>query len=96
MVKEKEKNINNKLFSHYFNYSSPSNILSRLSEARSEINKNQVNSINETLKIKNIVKNVPKNDPLQTEENKKIIDIVERILELNSKNQLGLGLRMLT
>ena len=64
MVKEKEKNINNKLFSHYFNYSSPSNILSRLSEARSEINKNQVNSINETLKIKNIVKNVPKNDPL--------------------------------
>ena len=64
MVKEKEKNINNKLFSYYFNYSSPSNILSRLSEARSEINKNQVNSINETLKIKNIVKNVPKNDPL--------------------------------
>ena len=72
-------------------------MISRLSEARSEVNKNQVNSINKTLKIKNVVKNVPKNDPLlQTEENKKIIDIVERILDLNSKNQLGLGLRILT
>ena len=60
-------------------------MLSRLSNARSEINKNQVYSINKTLtKIKNIVKNVPKDDPLKTEENEKIIDIVERILEYNS------------
>ena len=97
MVKEKEKNINNKLFSHYFNYSSPSNMLSRLSDAKGEISKDQVYLIEKTLtKIKNIVRNVPKDNPLKTEENEKVIDIVERILELNSQNQLGLGLKFLT
>ena len=30
------------------------------------------------------------------EENGKVIDIVERILELNSKKQLGIGLKILT
>ena len=72
-------------------------MLSRLSNARSEINKNQVYSINKALtKTKNIVKNVHKDDLLKTEENEKIIDIVETILEYNSKNQLGLGLKILT
>ena len=61
------------------------------------MNENQVYSINKTLtKIKNIVKNVPKTDPLKTEENEKIIDIVERIFEFNIENQLGLGLKILT
>ena len=46
--------------------------------------------------MKNIVKNVLKDCLLKTAENEKIIDIVERILELNSKNQLGLGLKLLT
>ena len=73
------------MFRYYFDYSSPSNMLSTLSNARSEINKNQVCSVKKTLtKIKTIVKNVPKDDPLKTEENEKIIDIVERILEYNS------------
>ena len=72
-------------------------MLSRLSNVRSEMNENQVYSINKTLtKIKNIVKNVPKNDPLKTEENEKIIDIAERIFEFNIENQLGLGLKILT
>ena len=72
-------------------------MLSRLSNVRSEMNENQVYSINKTLtKIKNIVKNVPKTDPLKTEENEKIIDIVERIFEFNIENQLGLGLKILT
>ena len=97
MVTEKGKKTNNELFSYYFNCSSPSNMLSRLSNARGEISEQQVYSINKTLsKIKNIVKNVRKDDPLKTEENEKIIDIVERILELNSENQLGLGLNILT
>ena len=43
-----------------------------------------------------VVKNVPKDDKLQVKENEKIIDIVERILELNSENQLGKGLKILT
>ena len=38
-IKEK-KNNNNELFSHYFNYSSPSNMLSKLSYASDEGNKN--------------------------------------------------------
>ena len=36
------------------------------------------------------------NKTFKIEENKKIIDIVERILELNSEKQLGLGLKILT
>ena len=80
-----------------FNYSSPSNMLSRLSDARGKINEEQVYLINKTLtKLKTIVRNVPKDNPLKTEENEKIIDIVERILELNRENQLGLGLKILT
>ena len=46
--------------------------------------------------MKYTVKNVPKDDKLKIKENEKIIDIVERILELNSENQLGKGLKTLT
>ena len=56
-----------------------------------------VESINENLnEMKKIIKNVPENKTFKTEESEKIIDIIERILELNSKNQLGLGLKILT
>ena len=45
-----------------------------------------VNSIKKNLtKMKNIIKNVPENKTIKIEENNKIIDIVERILELNSE-----------
>ena len=72
-------------------------MLSRLSNARNEINKNQVYWINKALtKTKNNVKNVPKDDLLKTEENEKTIDIFERILEYNIENQLGLGPKILT
>ena len=95
IVNKKKENISNELFSHYFKYSSPKNMMSKLSNSRDEINKNRVNSINEKLtKIKNIVKTVPKDKVFKTEENAKIIDIVERI-ELNSENKLGLGLKLL-
>ena len=39
---------------------------------------------------------MPKYKAFKTEENEKIIDIVEKILELNSENQLGLCLKILT
>ena len=39
---------------------------------------------------------MPNDNKLKTKENEKIIDVVERILELNNKNQLGEGLRILT
>ena len=35
--------------------------------------------------MKNILKNVPKDEVSKVKENEKIIDIVERILELNSE-----------
>ena len=69
----------------------------KLRDASDEKNKNMVESIKKKLtKMKNIVKNVPKDEVSRVEENEKIIDIVERILELNSEKQLGLGLKILT
>ena len=46
--------------------------------------------------MKEAIENVPKDKVSRVEENKEIIDIVEKILELNSENQLGLGLKILT
>ena len=72
-------------------------MLSKLRIESDETNKNRVNLIHKKLtKLKNIVKNAPKDKTFKIEENEKIIDIVERIFELNSKNQLGLGLNILT
>ena len=85
------------MFNYYFKYSSPSNIISRLSDAKDKLNKEQVYFINKQLtKIKNIVKKVPKDNKLKTKKNKKIIDVVERILKLSNENQLGEGLKILT
>ena len=72
-------------------------MLSRLRDASNNRNKDLAKSINKQLtKIKYTVKNVPKNDKLKIKENEKIIDIVERTLELNSENQLGKGLKIPT
>ena len=96
-VKKREKNINNNFFSHYFNYSSPKNLCGRLGDAKGEINNDEVYLIKEELtKIQNTVKNVPKDKTFKIEENEKIIDIVERILERNNENQLGECLKILT
>ena len=57
-------------------------MLSRLSDASSEINEEQVYSIIKTLtKIKNIVKNVTKDDPLKTDENelKRFLSLIAKI-----------------
>ena len=56
-----------------------------------------VKSINEKLtELKNIVKNVPKDKASKIKENEKIIDIVERILELNNEKKKGLRLKIIT
>ena len=97
IIKKKKENINNELFKEYFDYSNPDTMIKRLKNVNDEINKNMVESINKNLnKMKKIIKNVPENKTFKIEENKKIIDIVERILELNSKKQLGQGLKILT
>ena len=94
-IKEKEKHINNDLFTYYFNYSSPNNMHSRFGDVKGEINENQVYLIKAALtKLKNIAKNVPKDKRFKIEENEKIIYIVKRILELNNENHLGKGLKI--
>ena len=49
--------------------------------------------INELTILKNIVKNVPKDEVSKFEEYEKIIDIVERILELNNKKKTSFRLK---
>ena len=95
-IKRKESSINNALFKHCFKYSSPSNICNQLSETKGAVNEVRVDLIKKTLtKMKNIVKNGPADDLLKTEENEKIIDVVESILEINDKIQSGQGLKYL-
>ena len=97
IINKNKGKINNELFKEYFNYSNPDTMIKRLKNASDERNKDLVESINEKLnKIKKIVKNVPKDESFKIEENKKIIDIYERILELNSEKQLRIGLKILT
>ena len=97
IINKKTENINNELFDHYFDYLNATIILKRLRDASDVRNKDLVESMNKKLtNMKNIIKNVPKDKVSRVEENEKIIDIVERILELNSKKQLGLGLKILT
>ena len=72
-------------------------MLKRLRDTSDKRNKDLVKSINETLtEMKNIIKNVPKDNPSKTEESKKMTDIVERVLVLNSEKQIGLRLKILT
>ena len=97
IINKNKENINNELFEEYFNYPNPDTLIKRLKDVGDEINKNMVESINKNPnKMKKIIKNVPENKPFKIEQNKKIIDIVERILVLNSEKQLGLGLKILT
>ena len=68
----------------------------RLINVTGETKKNWIDTINKQLtKLKNRVKNVPKNNKLKSEENKKIIDVVEKILEFDRQKQ-GQGLKILT
>ena len=69
----------------------------KLRETEGAVNEHQVDLIKKILakmKKKNI-ENVPKKT-FKIEKNEKIIDIIERILEFNNKNQLGQGLKILT
>ena len=69
----------------------------KLKNTSDEKNKNLVESINKKLtKLKNIVRNVPRDEVSKVEENGKIIDIVERNLELNQGKHSGKGLKILT
>ena len=82
------------MFNYYFDYSNPN--IKRLRDASDEKNKHRVELIHKKVaKLKKIVKNTPKDD-YTVEKNQEIIDIVEKILELNSEKQPGRGLKILT
>ena len=97
-IKRKEQSINNHFFKAYFtDYQSQSNMYKKLSETgNAEINKTRVHLIKKVLtKFKKIIENTPKDDAAKVEENEKIIDITERILDINNKIQSGQGLKIL-
>ena len=77
------------MFSYYFDYLSSDIMFERLRDASGEKNKDLVESINTKLtKLKNIVKNAPRDKVSWIKENEKIMDIVERILDRNSKKTI--------
>ena len=62
-----------------------------------EINRTLADLIKKVLtKLKRIIENTPKDDATKIEENEKIIDIAEKILELSNKTQSDQGLKILT
>ena len=98
-LKGKEQNINNELFKTYFtDYQSPSIMYKKLKEPQNiEITKTGADLFKKVLnKLKRIIGKTPKDDAAEIEENGKIIDVVERILELNNKIQSGQELKILT
>ena len=96
-IEKEEKNINNKLFKNYFTkYQSPSDIYKKIRKTKGKKNEDQVYAVKKVLnKIKKLIENVPKDKVSRVEENEKIIDIVDNILEFN-RQQEGRGLKILT
>ena len=86
------------MFKEYFiDYQSPSNMYKKVSETEGAVNEGWIDSIKKVLsKLQKNIDYVPKDNAFKIEENKKIIDIVETILEFNNKIQSGQGLKTLT
>ena len=69
----------------------------KLRETEGERNEDQVQLVKEVLnRMKKAIENVFENKTFQIEKNKKIINIVERILYFNQLEQKGQGLKILT
>ena len=86
------------MLKEYFTiYQNPSDMYKKLRMTESTRNEDRVYLIKEMLnKMKKIIKNVLEDRKFMFEENKKIIDIVERILYFNQLEQSGKGLKILT
>ena len=77
-------------------YQTPSSMCQKLKETEGAVNEFQVDSVKKVLsKLQRIIGYILKDDVFKIEENEKITDIVERILELNNKIQSGQGLKIL-
>ena len=97
-TKEKEQNINNELFKHFFKYQSPSKMYNSLSNTKDiERHNIQVNLIKSSLiDLKTDIGNTSKDDVNKIEEINEIADIAELILKFNERDQEGQGLKILT
>ena len=97
-IKRKELDINNELFKAYFtDYQSPSDMYKKLSKTKDAVNEFRGYSIKKVLSnLKRIIEHTSKDDAAKIEEEEKIIDIVERVLELTNKTQSGQGIKILT
>ena len=96
---EYENNINNELFKKHLKCQSPSNKYKALNETKSEERKKIQVNLNKSglANLKKDTDNLSKDDVNKTEENNKIIDIVELILDLNDQSQekAGKGMKIL-
>ena len=93
-ISKEQKNIKNELFKEYFTVY---HMYKKLCETEDERNEDQVYFTKEMLnKMKKVIENAPENKTFNIEENKKIINIVERILYFNQQNQAEKGLKILT
>ena len=97
-IKRKKLDINNELFKAYFTgYQSPSDMYKKLSKTKDAVNEFRGYSIKKVLSnLKRIIEHTSKDDAAKIEEEEKIIDIVERVLELTNKTQSGQGIKILT
>ena len=97
-IKRKKLDINNELLKAYFTGSqSPSDMYKKLSKTKHAVNEFRWYSIKKVLSnLKRIIEHTPKDDAAKIEEDEKIIDIVERVLELTNKTQSGQGIKILT
>ena len=86
-IKRKKLDINNELFKAYFTgYQSPSDMYKKLSKTKDAVNEFRGYSIKKVLSnLKRIIEHTSKDDAAKIEEEEKIIDIVERVLELTNK-----------
>ena len=84
-IEKEEENIGNELFKKEFtDYQSPSDMQKKLRKTEVKKNKDQVYAIKKLLdKIKKLIKNKKS----KIEENKKIINIVDNILQFNQSGQ---------
>ena len=87
-IKRKEQNINNELFKEYFtDYQNSSNMYKKLSKIEGPANKVRIDSIKKVLsKLQRNVDYGPKDNAFKIQENEKIIDIIECILEFIQLN----------
>ena len=96
---EYENNINNELFKKYLKCESSSNKYKVLNETKREERKKIQINLNKggLVNLKKDTDNLSKDDVNKTEENNKIIDIVELVLDLNDQSQEkpGKGMKIL-